>query len=80
MKSVRFSIFLVGRLRVPTTSGIAQAGHVYHTAWDTSDRIPPASVQRAGDNVLAVTMRSHLGGKEEGCLAQAGQEEEPRSR
>ena len=32
-------------------------GHVYHTEYDTSDRIPRGSVQRAGDNVLAVLNR-----------------------
>lgn len=29
-------------------------GYVYHTKYDTEDRIPPGSIQRAGDNVLAV--------------------------
>jgi len=29
-------------------------GYVYHTAYDTEDRIPAGSVQRAGDNLLAV--------------------------
>ena len=30
-------------------------GHVYHTALDTPERIDRGSVQRAGENVLAVT-------------------------
>ncbi|CAG0913550.1 unnamed protein product [Notodromas monacha] len=29
-------------------------GYVYHTPRDTEDRIPPGSLQRAGDNVLAL--------------------------
>jgi len=29
-------------------------GYVYHTKYDTEDRIPAGSVQRAGDNLLAV--------------------------
>jgi hypothetical protein len=30
-------------------------GYVYHTKYDAADRIPRGSIQRAGDNVLAVT-------------------------
>lgn len=30
-------------------------GYVYHTMYDTEERIPAGSVQRAGDNLLAVT-------------------------
>ena len=29
-------------------------GYVYHTKYDTEDRIPDGSIQRAGDNVLEV--------------------------
>ena len=29
-------------------------GYIYHTKYDTEDRIPSGSIQRAGDNVLAV--------------------------
>jgi len=29
-------------------------GYVYHTKYDTEDRIPAGSIQRAGDNLLAV--------------------------
>ena len=29
-------------------------GYVYHTKYDTEDRIPRGSIQRAGDNLLAV--------------------------
>ena len=29
-------------------------GYVYHTKYDTEAAIPPGSIQRAGDNVLAV--------------------------
>ena len=29
-------------------------GYIYHTVYDTEERIPPGSVQRAGDNLLAV--------------------------
>jgi hypothetical protein len=29
-------------------------GYIYHTKYDTEDRIPAGSIQRAGDNVLAV--------------------------
>lgn len=29
-------------------------GYVYHTGYDTEERIPPGSIQRAGDNLLAV--------------------------
>eukprot|EP00092_Neocalanus_flemingeri_P002862 GFUD01003060.1.p1 GENE.GFUD01003060.1~~GFUD01003060.1.p1 ORF type:complete len:914 (+),score=90.26 GFUD01003060.1:82-2823(+) len=29
-------------------------GYVYHTKYDTEERIPPGSIQRAGDNLLAV--------------------------
>ena len=29
-------------------------GYVYHPAYDTEDMMPPGSVQRAGDNVLAL--------------------------
>ena len=29
-------------------------GYVYHTKYDTEERIPKGSIQRAGDNVLAV--------------------------
>lgn len=32
-------------------------GEVYHTEYDTAARIPGGSVQRAGDNVLAVLHR-----------------------
>jgi hypothetical protein len=32
-------------------------GQVYHTEHDTADRVPLGSVQRAGDNVLAVALR-----------------------
>ena len=32
-------------------------GFVYHTEYDTSNRIPLGSIQRAGDNVLAVAVR-----------------------
>ena len=32
-------------------------GYVYHTEYDTSSRIPLGSIQRAGDNVLAVLSR-----------------------
>ena len=51
-----------------------KSGHVYHTEYDTADRVrtswlesssqgthfqvPLGSLQRAGDNVLAVTLRS----------------------
>ena len=53
-----------------------KSGHVYHTEYDTADRVGPmqyntsdshkaqiyqvplGSLQRAGDNVLAVTLRS----------------------
>ena len=34
-------------------------GYIYHTKYDTEDRIPAGSIQRAGDNVLAVV--KHLG-------------------
>lgn len=34
-------------------------GYIYHTKYDTEDRIPSGSIQRAGDNVLAVV--KHLG-------------------
>ena len=34
-------------------------GYVYHTKYDTEDRIPAGSVQRAGDNLLAVVR--HVG-------------------
>ncbi|KAJ2948720.1 hypothetical protein O0L34_g7978 [Tuta absoluta] len=30
-------------------------GYVYHTHLDTAERVPPASLQRTGDNVLALT-------------------------
>lgn len=30
-------------------------GYVYHTALDTADRVPRESLQRTGDNVLALT-------------------------
>ena len=33
-------------------------GYIYHTEYDTSERIALASIQRAGDNVLAVLSRS----------------------
>lgn len=29
-------------------------GYVYHTALDTAARVPPAALQRTGDNVLAL--------------------------
>ncbi|KAM3959411.1 LOW QUALITY PROTEIN: uncharacterized protein ACR2FA_006478 [Aphomia sociella] len=29
-------------------------GYVYHTALDTAERVPPAALQRTGDNVLAL--------------------------
>lgn len=29
-------------------------GHVYHTGLDTAERVPPGSLQRAGDNVVAL--------------------------
>ena len=29
-------------------------GYVYHTKYDTESAIPPGSIQRAGDNVIAV--------------------------
>jgi hypothetical protein len=29
-------------------------GYVYHTKYDTEEAIPAGSIQRAGDNVLAV--------------------------
>lgn len=32
-------------------------GFVYHTEFDTSDRVPLGSIQRAGDNVMAVALR-----------------------
>ena len=32
-------------------------GFVYHTEYDTSNRIPLGTIQRAGDNVLAVAVR-----------------------
>jgi len=32
-------------------------GHVYHTEYDTSQRIPDGSIQRAGDNILSVLNR-----------------------
>jgi len=32
-------------------------GYVYHTKYDTEAAIPPGSIQRAGDNVLATTPR-----------------------
>lgn len=37
-------------------------GYIYHTKYDTEDRIPSGSIQRAGDNVLAVV--KHLGDSE----------------
>lgn len=37
-------------------------GYIYHTKYDTEDRIPSGSIQRAGDNVLAVV--KHLGNSE----------------
>ena len=33
-------------------------GYIYHTEYDTSERIALGSIQRAGDNVLAVLSRS----------------------
>ncbi|XP_040581648.1 endoplasmic reticulum metallopeptidase 1 [Lepeophtheirus salmonis] len=32
-------------------------GYVYHTKYDTEDKITPGSIQRAGENVLAVVRR-----------------------
>ena len=32
-------------------------GYVYHTDADTSDRIPDGSIQRSGDNALAVIIK-----------------------
>ena len=29
-------------------------GYVYHTKYDSEERIPPGSIQRAGDNILAM--------------------------
>lgn len=29
-------------------------GYVYHTRLDTAERVPPAALQRTGDNVLAL--------------------------
>ncbi|CAG9796008.1 unnamed protein product [Diatraea saccharalis] len=29
-------------------------GYVYHTRLDAPDRVPPAAIQRTGDNVLAL--------------------------
>ena len=44
--------------RVPGLESAAIArGAVYHTEHDTAARIPGGSVQRAGDNVLAVLHR-----------------------
>ena len=37
-------------------------GYIYHTKYDTEDRIPSGSIQRAGDNVLAVV--KYLGNSE----------------
>ncbi|XP_047536484.1 endoplasmic reticulum metallopeptidase 1-like [Vanessa atalanta] len=31
-------------------------GYVYHTRLDTASRVPPAALQRTGDNVLALTL------------------------
>ena len=37
-------------------------GYVYHTKYDSEEMIPPGSIQRAGDNVLAIV--KHLGDSE----------------
>ena len=37
-------------------------GYVYHTAYDTGDRVPDGSITQAGDNLLALVVK--LVGKE----------------
>ncbi|XP_047996668.1 endoplasmic reticulum metallopeptidase 1-like isoform X2 [Leguminivora glycinivorella] len=47
-------------------------GYVYHTRLDTADRVPPATLQRTGDNVLALVTGIVKSGRLSGAVERAG--------
>ena len=51
-----FSIFTRYRGIPGLDIAFIDEGYVYHTAFDTADRIPDGTIKRAGENILALTV------------------------